>query len=82
MKSLTRIVVKSALTLHHGVTIRVNESQAALRVNSLKPTGKGGLFQVVHPVQFKIDESFDVDLTQLRKVELQNIEVVVMTLAA
>lgn len=52
-------VAKEVLTLGAG-RVRIDADQAKTRAHNLKPTGEG-VFEIVHPIQFKRGERFGWD---------------------
>lgn len=56
---MKKVRVTRTVTIPHG-TIGLSAKQAAKRANCLKKT-KGGAFEVLQPVQFKVGEEIEVD---------------------
>lgn len=72
---LTSIKVLHVTTLPAGVKLRLVDQQAQPRRLRLKSVGKG-LYEVQEPVQFKVGETFDLDLAGLPKALLGHLTVV------
>lgn len=71
---MTSIKVSQVATLPAGVKLRLADRQAQPRHLRMESVGKG-LYKVLEPVQFKVGETFDVELDGLPKALLGHLTV-------
>lgn len=71
---MTPIKVSQVATLPAGVKLRLADGQVQPRAHRLKSVGKG-LYEALEPVQFKVGETFDLDMAGLPKSLLAHLTV-------